>query len=996
MSAASIVEAHRQGALRRIALEADEKTGSLVLRGLWIETLPPELQQLRHLKNLDLKGSKFASLSGLNGLSGLTSLDCVGTMITSLSGVEGLSGLTSLHCSWTQITSLVGLEGLSGLTSLNCSRTGITSLSGLEGLGRLTSLDCGGTKITSLSGVERLSGLTSLDCSYTKITSLSGVEGLSALTSLDCSYTSITSLFGVEGLSGLTSLDCSFTSITSLSGVEGLSGLTSLDCSYCRLTDGTGLVSGVPGAIWKTVRLPSLKELHSGACHMRGIPDELQSYIALPALRAYLDALEADPREVRATRLFLLGNGGAGKTQLRRTLLGQAFEADWNSTHGIETEDLRLRGPEGEEHRIDLWDFGGQEIYHGTHALFLQKTAVFVLVWTPQMEAGQITDPHGTTSTNQPLAYWLDYARQFGGKQSQILIVQTLRGGGADAPAPLPLAIPDDMAHRVQVVQIDNQTRAGRGALLASVLKAASAIIDLTGVTHLPGSWLDIGASLRQLRHDQPQTRLVPVQRYRDICRAAGLDRGQETLLHYLDATGVVLHNKALTGGDIILDPAWALDAIYALVRRDSASWQALLDGAGRFTLEDLGRWLWTARGLGHTEQQALLDFMLRAGMAFEHRVATDEGQQQTRYIAPAFLPDRPLSLVDRQWRAHDPATQSLSWPFALLHDGLVRTLLASIGQLAKDDGDYWRTGAQVFDAESRAMVRIEALRQPEGWAGEVRLQVQPLDGQVTPQVLRLLETLEARVEGWLGRFGTVPPSQRTPARTADLEPRLRQDDFPDAGDFGRNAIDPIRPARPGVSFFVSYAWHRQDQDDSEQPVGRFVAAARAAGFEVLRDKDMFLPGDHGNWVQFIEAMAHRGSVVFAFVGKTYLERFWTCYELASVRHAHGKHNFPDSCRVLALNRYLIDTVGLVRQVEERWTAAKDEAFSSGAATDSETRDRQSRLHTIAKELPDAVAELRQQSLAATEEEFTAQAIAFMRAVSQATPASVTGHRRPD
>src|SRR5690349_5979289 len=37
--------------------------------------------------------------------------------------------------------------------------------------------------------------------------------------------------------------------------------------------------------------------------------------------------------------------------------------------------------------RLNLWDFGGQDVYHGSHALFLQGHAVFLLLWCPALES---------------------------------------------------------------------------------------------------------------------------------------------------------------------------------------------------------------------------------------------------------------------------------------------------------------------------------------------------------------------------------------------------------------------------------------------------------------------------------------------------------------------------------------------------------------------------------------------------------------------------------
>jgi hypothetical protein len=61
------------------------------------------------------------------------------------------------------------------------------------------------------------------------------------------------------------------------------------------------------------------------------------------------------------------------------------------STHGIELTETRLELESFPEPvRLNLWDFGGQEIYHGAHTLFLQGQAVFLVLWTPELESQTI------------------------------------------------------------------------------------------------------------------------------------------------------------------------------------------------------------------------------------------------------------------------------------------------------------------------------------------------------------------------------------------------------------------------------------------------------------------------------------------------------------------------------------------------------------------------------------------------------------------------------
>ncbi len=46
------------------------------------------------------------------------------------------------------------------------------------------------------------------------------------------------------------------------------------------------------------------------------------------------------------------------------------FSIDLSGTQGIDVLHLNFRHPSGNFFRINIWDFGGQEIYHATHQFF--------------------------------------------------------------------------------------------------------------------------------------------------------------------------------------------------------------------------------------------------------------------------------------------------------------------------------------------------------------------------------------------------------------------------------------------------------------------------------------------------------------------------------------------------------------------------------------------------------------------------------------------------
>ena len=124
---------------------------------------------------------------------------------------------------------------------------------------------------------------------------------------------------------------------------------------------------------------------------------------------------------------MVLGNGRVGKTQLCRNLAGEKFEPESQSTHGVTVETVELsRGKGKTPIPLHIWDFGGQDIYHGTHALFLRDHAIFALVWGSAFETRDPAAP-GVLFGHRPLRYWVDYISHLGGKNQAVVIVRCLR-----------------------------------------------------------------------------------------------------------------------------------------------------------------------------------------------------------------------------------------------------------------------------------------------------------------------------------------------------------------------------------------------------------------------------------------------------------------------------------------------------------------------------------------------------------------------------------------
>ncbi|HEV7904157.1 MAG TPA: TIR domain-containing protein, partial [Pyrinomonadaceae bacterium] len=96
------------------------------------------------------------------------------------------------------------------------------------------------------------------------------------------------------------------------------------------------------------------------------------------------------PETARYTnaKVLLVGDSGVGKTGLAYRLTEDRFEHTM-STDGVWATQLRLPHESGSkeiEREIWLWDFAGQADYRLIHQLFMDETALAVLVFNPQSE----------------------------------------------------------------------------------------------------------------------------------------------------------------------------------------------------------------------------------------------------------------------------------------------------------------------------------------------------------------------------------------------------------------------------------------------------------------------------------------------------------------------------------------------------------------------------------------------------------------------------------
>ncbi|MDJ0535953.1 MAG: leucine-rich repeat domain-containing protein [Xenococcaceae cyanobacterium MO_207.B15] len=398
--------------------------------------IPDEVFELTHLKKLNLSNNNIKEIpSEIGRLTSLESLDLIGNKeLTNISQeLIHLPNLVFLRLTWnvnsvipewfSQIKQLgleiieqdkfkfptiirtipdeiLNLENLVFLKiwlryskdwipwlqslkelELNLSNNQLSALpEAITKLSNLTRLDLSNNQLSALpKSVIKLSNLTRLDLSNNQLSFLpESLGNFSNLTRLDLSANQLSFLPEFLGnFSNLTRLDLSRNQLSTLPNSLGnLSNLTRLDLSANQLL-------ALPEALTK---LSNLTRLYLSGNPLKTPPIEVGEQ-GIEAIRAYFRQLKEEGIDyIYEAKLLIVGEAGAGKTTLAKKIEYSNYQLNSNekSTEGIDITKWSFHFLDKEkkerEFRVNIWDFGGQEIYHATHQFFLTKRSLYALV----------------------------------------------------------------------------------------------------------------------------------------------------------------------------------------------------------------------------------------------------------------------------------------------------------------------------------------------------------------------------------------------------------------------------------------------------------------------------------------------------------------------------------------------------------------------------------------------------------------------------------------
>jgi internalin A len=141
-----------------------------------------------------------------------------------------------------------------------------------------------------------------------------------------------------------------------------------------------------------------------------GIPNEISTGGDARTILDFYFRLKGQRQPLNEFKLILVGRGGVGKTTLvHRLTTGQYKE--FKRTPGINITKWSVQ-VDNDQVQAHIWDFGGQEIMHGTHRFFMTERALYLIL----LSGREGTEDHDAE-------YWLSLVRSFAGDVPRIILL---------------------------------------------------------------------------------------------------------------------------------------------------------------------------------------------------------------------------------------------------------------------------------------------------------------------------------------------------------------------------------------------------------------------------------------------------------------------------------------------------------------------------------------------------------------------------------------------
>jgi GTPase SAR1 family protein len=512
-------------------------------------------------------------------------------------------GLGLYRCKIKNLNCIISLlKDLTNLTELNLRGNQIGDISQLKGLKKLRKLFLSDNHISDISPLKELKYLTKLNLSNNQVSDISPLKDLTKLTEVYLDKNQINNISPLKDIINLNRLDLTQNPIEKLP-LWITDFLMEIRWSTSKY--------GIDGYITfhdNPLKIPPIEIVKQGK----------------EAVKNYFNQIKDQQEDyLFEAKMLIVGEPGAGKTSMAWKIENPDcnLPGEEETTKGIDVrqyyfplrkEDFsEFKHPEklkNRKFRVNLWDFGGQEIYKATHRFFLSKRSLYSLVADSRNE---------DTDFN----YWLHIVEMFGGESPLIIVLNEKfkRKRNIDIDA-----MQKRFTNISKVIDVDfAEDSKSRLNKLKKDIRYYISQLPLVG-SPVPAKWTVVREALEK---DKRNT--ITLKEYLDICEKNGITKSKDALVlsQYFHDIGVFLHfqDDSLLKKTIFLRPNWATHAVYQILDHDLINQKE-----GRFNKKD-AEIIWS-----EDEYEFLHDELLKLMQKFFLTYKIDDSDE---YIVPEHLP---------------------------------------------------------------------------------------------------------------------------------------------------------------------------------------------------------------------------------------------------------------------------------------------------------------------------------------------------------------------
>jgi internalin A len=640
-----------------------------------LKTLPLELLGLPNLRKLDISGNPLESIPDVvTQILHLEKLILIRVELTEISdAIANLTNLTQLILNNNQITQIPeAIANLTNLTQLILNNNQITQIpEAIAKLTNLTQLYLYNNQITEIpEAIAKLTNLTQLILYNNQITQIpEAIAKLSNLTWLDLSRNEISEIpEAIAKLTNLRELNLSYNQITEIpEAIAKLTNLRELNLSYNQITE-------IPEAI---ANLTNLRELHLDDNKITEIPLEILNSRDAQKIFHYLRQIRiSGTRPLHEAKLLLVGQGSVGKTSLIQRLIHNKYDQNQPQTDGLNVETWNVQ-VNSKDIRLNVWDFGGQEIYHATHQFFLTKRSLYLLVCNCR-----------TSEEENRIEYWLKLIESFG-EQSPVIII-----GNKKDEQPLDInrkALREKYPNIQAIIETSCQDNIGIDELREAILEQIANLKEVYDL--LPLSWFEVKQKLESMTED-----FITYNRYIGICHQKEIpeEQNQEQLIDLLHRLGLVLNfrDHPILKDTNVLKPNWVTEGIYALLSDETLKTKT----KGIFTSDDLTRILNPERY--PTKRHGYL-----IGLMKEFELCFEQECQPPQFLIAGLLPKDQPDKTELQGE-----TLEFQYHYKVLPESIISRFIVNTHEKIHNQ-IYWRSGVMLQYQENNEIYNIARIK---------------------------------------------------------------------------------------------------------------------------------------------------------------------------------------------------------------------------------------------------------------------------------------------